>query len=286
MQLVLKTKYASEGYQHVPVSPGDFGIEGFTRYSGIAFQCYCPEAHYERSELFKKQRDKITTDLKKLKDNQASLVAMLGDTRIKEWYLITPETPHNKLISHAVTKQNEVRDWKLPHIHEDFTVFIKDAEYYIQEINQVRRVDGIPISIGRETQKIPELTDEMTEYEQNLERKTKLRTADKGEAATEGLLRLTRKAFLDHDPFFFQLYNAHPQTYWQVAKTLNGLEEMVDELSYELTGDPDHLVNTVKKKLNERLLNDKQLCIDENMADDIVRRTMARWLAVCQMDFR
>ncbi|MGV6393656.1 hypothetical protein ACTUVN_002353 [Pseudomonas caspiana] len=285
MQLVFKMKYASEGYQHVPPTPGDFGIEGFTRHTGHAFQCYCPDFHYERAELYRKQRSKITDDLNSLKNNEASLISILDGTRIRQWYLITPDVVHNKLISHAVKKQHEVRSWGLPHIHEDFTVFVYDAGYYMNEINQVRRIEGAPISMGMDNQEIPKVQADLTEYDENLERKTRLRMYEKSDVAMAKLLSVTKKAFLDHDPYFLQLYNSHPQTYFQVAKTLNGLEETVDELTCELTGNPDQLVETVKSKLIERLLSDKQLSIDATMADAIVRRTMARWLAVCQMDF-
>lgn len=285
MQLVLKKKYAAEGYQHVPASGGDFGIEGFTRETGHAFQCYCPDFHYERKELYVHQRKKITTDLNSLRNYATGLQSILGDTRIKNWYLITPDVINKDLIAHAVNKQNEVRAWGLPHLHEEFTVYVHDAGYYMNEINEVRQIEGVPITIARETPKIPELNDEKTDYEGNLERKTKLRIGDKGEAAVEGLLKLTRRAFLDHDPFFHQLYNSHPHTYWQVARTLHGLEERVEEMSYELTGDPDNLVSTVRTSLTQHLKDDKLLNIDATMADDIVKRTVARWLAVCQMDF-
>lgn len=286
MQLVLKKKYAAEGYQHVPASGGDFGIEGFTRETGHAFQCYCPDFHYERKELYAHQRKKITDDLNSLRNYATGLQSILGDTRIKNWYLITPDVINKDLIVHAVKKQNEVRDWGLPHLHEEFTVYVHDAGYYMNEINEVRQIEGAPITLARETPKIPELNDEKTDYEGNLERKTKLRAGDKGDAAFEGLLKLTRRAFLDHDPYFHQLYNSHPHTYWQVARTLHGLEERVEEMSYELTGDPDNLVSTVRTSLTQHLKEDKLLNIDATMADNIVRRTVARWLAVCQMDFR
>lgn len=63
-QQVFKRKYQAECYQQMPASPGDYGIEGYTSDTGWAFQCYCPEKHYERTELYDKQRDKITTDLR------------------------------------------------------------------------------------------------------------------------------------------------------------------------------------------------------------------------------
>ncbi|WP_349571087.1 hypothetical protein [Azotobacter salinestris] len=285
MQLVLKSKYASEGYQHVPATPGDFGIEGFTKYTGLAFQCYCPEFHYDRKELNTKQQNKITRDLKKLKDNQASLKGVLGETKIKNWYFITPEVAHNNLLTHAQKKQDEVRGWKLDHLHEEFTVLIHDAGFYIKEINQHKESAGLPISLGLDKHSIPKVNEGNTEYDDNLERKTNLRMADKGEAAAAGLLKLTTKAFLDHDSYFQSLYDYHPQTYFQLAKALNGFEDNVEEWSYTTSGHPHQLVEMVKERLSERLMADQLLSIDSVTTDAIVRRTVARWLAVCQLDF-
>lgn len=284
IQLVLKSKYSSDGYQHVPATPGDFGIEGFTKHTGLAFQCYCPDTHYERKELNKKQQDKITRDLKKLKDNEKSLLGILGPTKIKDWYFITPEIAHNALLIHAQKKQDEVRGWNLPHIDENFTVLVHDVGFYIQEINQQRVSTGLPISMGMDNQSIPKVNEGDTDYDKNLERKTQLRMADKGEQAVNGLLRITKNAFLDHDTYFHKLYESSPQTYFQLAKALNGFEDNVEEWSH--TADhPHQLVEMVKTRLADRLLGDEQLRIDSTITDDIVRRTVARWLAVCQLDF-
>ncbi|MGO4802233.1 hypothetical protein ACEN2T_23445 [Pseudomonas sp. W22_MBD1_FP4] len=285
LQLVLKAKFGADGYQHVPATPGDFGIEGFTKHTGLAFQCYCPDTHYERKELNKKQQDKITKDLKKLKDNQTSLVGILGGTKIKDWYFITPEIAHNALLTHAQKKQDEVRAWGLPHLDENFTVLVQDIGFYTQEINQHRITAGLPISIGHDKQSIPKVNSSPTAYDENLQRKTQLRMADKGERANSALLSITKSSFLDHDSFFQTLYEKAPQTYFQVAKTLNGFEENVDEWSLTASGHPDDLVKMVKERLSARLMDDEQLLIDVTLTDDIVRRTVARWLAVCQLDF-
>lgn len=285
LQLVLKSKFGADGYQYVPATPGDFGIEGFTKHTGLAFQCYCPDSHYERSELNKKQQDKITRDLKKLKDNETSLKGILGGTKIKDWYFITPEIAHNALLTHAQKKQDEVRAWELPHLDENFTVLVHDIGYYIQEINQHRISAGIPITVGQDKQSIPKVNDSPTAYDENLERKTQLRMSEKGERAVTALLAITKNSFLDHDSFFQTLYEKSPQTYFQVAKTLNGFEDNVEEWSVTTSGHPDELVEMIKARLSGRLLGDEQLKIDGTLTDDIVRRTVARWLAVCQLDF-
>ena len=115
--------------------------------------------------------------------------------------------------------------------------------------------------------------------------KTNLRMAEKGALAAEGLLRVTKKSFLDHDSYFQNLYDSHPQTYFQLARALHGFENNIEEWKFTITGDPDQLVEKVKTKLQERLVGDELLSIDATTADEIIRRTMARWLAVCQVDF-
>ena len=52
-QQIFKNKFESEGYQEMKASPGDFGVEGFTKKTGVAFQCYCPDSLYTQDELYK-----------------------------------------------------------------------------------------------------------------------------------------------------------------------------------------------------------------------------------------
>ncbi|MNR02028.1 hypothetical protein D3C85_1178660 [compost metagenome] len=90
---------------------------------------------------------------------------------------------------------------------------------------------------------------------------------------------------MDHDSYFHKLYESSPQTYFQVAKTLKGFEENVEEWSLTTSDHPDKLVEMIKDRLSDRLMGDDRLQIDGTLTDDIVRRTVARWLAVCQLDF-
>lgn len=91
-QLAFKLKHGGDGYQHIPASPGDFGIEGYTKHTGYAFQCYCPERLYHQDELYEKQRTKINDDLKKLRDYSDDLQKILGGTRSKIGVLSPPKS--------------------------------------------------------------------------------------------------------------------------------------------------------------------------------------------------
>lgn len=110
MQRCLKDKYEDELYQRMPATVnGDSGIEGFTLATGRVFQSYCPERQYEASELYKKQREKITTDLNKLIIFQKDLQKVLGNQLITEWHLVTPEFTNKALNAHCRAKEKEYR---------------------------------------------------------------------------------------------------------------------------------------------------------------------------------
>jgi hypothetical protein len=109
---------------------GDRGLDAFTR-GGIGYQCYAPEgeplAPSKRAAL---QKGKITTDLKKLKDNADKLLPILGTVRLHTWVLLTPEHKSASVIEHCNTKAAEVRGWGLDFILPTFTVQIHSKQHY------------------------------------------------------------------------------------------------------------------------------------------------------------
>lgn len=130
-QVCFKHKYEEHSYQEIKASPGDYGIEGFTR-KGDAFQCYCPEQDYEQDKLHEKIRDKITEDLKKLVKYQKQLESKLNGTKIKRWILVTPHYEKNQIIDHCANKSQEYRALKLNILDSDFDVLIYDADFYAE----------------------------------------------------------------------------------------------------------------------------------------------------------
>jgi len=170
-QLVFKSKYKDNQYQEMVASPGDFGIEGFTKLDGIAFQCYCPDNHYTQQELYQKQRDKITKDLGKLRTYEAEIARRLGTTTLKEWIFVTPQISDNNLLKHAQTKQEEVVGWGLI-IHSDFKVIVQDADFFAKEINDIQTARGNKITLFSALDLANSTEDEdLTTYEENISKK-------------------------------------------------------------------------------------------------------------------
>lgn len=289
-QQVFKHKYMAECYQQMQASPGDFGIEGYTVNTGWAFQCYCPEKHYERTELYEKQRDKITTDLRKLMDYQSELQARLGSTKISRWVFVTPEIDRNALLKHAKTKETEVRGWNLPILASDFTVLLHDGDDYIIEINAIRSASGEALIFDDAAPVLAALTGATEQYEQNVERKSRNRLA--GKAMTQGfqervqqLSQSTIESFLEADGYLRRISSTSPTTYLKLIRLINEYEREVIETSATWSGTAEELTIQVRDGLVKLVYEELAPEFDMANSKKVARLMTARWLAVCELDY-
>ena len=289
-QQVFKKKFAADGYQHIPATPGDFGLEGFTTTTGCGFQCYCPNELYGDKELHEKQRNKITTDLKKLQANESDLKKLLGATKLRRWYLVTPTIARNELVKHARTKEVEVREWNLSILAPDFEVLVHDGENYATEIQELQLALGTALDFGGLPTVLPPLGDAPEVYENNIVRKTKARlngrfAADKLAAKEAELNQRTRREFLDHDSHFRRINDQAPTIHSRLMRLINGYEAHVLETRATWEGSPQQLTDKVREGLAERISKELGPYIDETEAALIARLMVARWIAVCELDY-
>lgn len=289
-QQVFKRKYQAECYQQMQASPGDYGIEGYTTVTGWAFQCYCPEKHYERTELYEKQRDKITADLRKLKDYETELQARLGSTKIARWVFVTPEIDRNALLAHAKTKEAEVRGWNLPILTADFTVLLHDGDHYLVEINEVRTAAGEALVFDDSVPALAALTGQQEQYEQNVHRKSGHRLADKAQktdfpARVQQLSQRTIEQFLEADGYFRRIASASPMTHVRLVRLINEYEQHVIETSVTWSGTAEELTTQVREGLAKLVSDELGPEFDKANALKVARYMTARWLAVCELDY-
>lgn len=286
-QKVFKRKYVSEIYQPMPASPGDFGIEGFTRKTGLAFQCYCPDSHVTSSELYENQRDKMTSDLPKLRTYQEELAKRLGETKIKQWIFVTPECNRNKLLKHAEVKRKEVVGWGLSIIDEDFKVVIHDVDFYRDDFVHICGVGGSPIALtGPAEEKLAPIP-HAPEYIENIKRKSKARLSAAVAVDVkkiDALISETAKKWLDGNDYFLKMSQDHPDIYQDVNDAYSLFDELVKERQASWVGDPGSLYISIRKEFST--LIDKHVphvsAVDRAKIAEFV---MARWLAICTVDF-
>lgn len=287
IQLVFKYKYGDDNYQEMPASPGDYGIEGIIKNTGIAIQCYCPDKNYNKSELYEKQRDKITTDLKKLSKYEDDIKSRIGDNLIQEWIFITPEINHNSLLKHAETKKDELRKLNLSILTKDFVVTLKDADFYAKEIQQIKIFKGEKVEfINKEYLQYSTPEYNMNVYEDNIQRKNKKRCSINGKAnetVLEKLNSITKDKWISGDQLLRDIEKNAPDIFFKLMKVINQFEEEVEELSLTWIGTPTELIEDVKRKLEVRI-NETLPELGDTEKHKIVDNMISKWIALCPLD--
>lgn len=286
-QLVFKEKYGEQNYQEMPASPGDFGIEGFVKNTQVAFQCYCPDNQYTQEELFKKQRDKITKDLGKLRKYEADIESRIGDSKIKEWVFLTPQITDNKLLKHAQKKEIEVKSWGLRIISPDFKVILKDADFYSKEIYTVQQASGSKLTFLDSMGDIKDSDfDNQTTYEENISRKNEKRCFFNGELNEKKhsrLNRLTSDKWTDGDSFLRKIEKDASDIYFQLSRVISQYEYEVEELCITWQGGAEELVSKIKEELGKRI-GEAIPSLGDAERYKIADQMTSKWLALCPLD--
>jgi len=285
IQAVFKRKY--DTYQDMVASPGDLGIEGFVLNEGIMIQCYCPDEDYDTGTLHEKQRDKITTDVKKLSKNAADLIKHIGDSKVSQWLFITPRIAKHDIHAHARKKEIEVKAVGLEFITNDFQILVKDLGHFIHDIRQQQMVGGEQLSFTKACGEIitePELT---TEYDENIREKNEIRSVVKEVYKPKNhdrLNELTKKSYLDGYDILRRIFNQSPELYERIAKLVNNFELDVEEVSMTWDDSPQKLVKWVEDKLIERFGKEPYIStIEHEDLVSITKHMVAKWIAECPM---
>lgn len=232
-------------------------------------------------------RNEITKDLGKLKTYEKELLQRLGDTIIQKWYFVTPTVNHNNILKHAVTKASEVVCWKLPFISDHFSVEIHDADFYHQEIRQIRTLQGHKISVG-EYEPLHQISEHLQEDNtllENISRKNRARSEDlRNDADKLNRLNLTIIGRLTTgESLLRKVFEDYPQQYLLISRVINQYEDEVEEASLTWTGSANELIEMVKVQLEQRLHSEGILLSGPDV-HAIVNHTVARWLALCPLD--
>lgn len=288
-QQVFKIRFAADGYQAIPPSPGDYGLEGYCKHSGMAFQCYCPEKNYSQKDFHQHQVNKITKDLNKLRKYESQLIRRIGAVKLKNWCFVTPVIAHHELLAHADKKQQEVRSWNLSLIHKDFTILLHDADFYKNEIHALTNAQDLPLMLGDHPPSLTPANAPQEVYDDNIQRKSQARLSLKSQAPSypqnlQGLVNHTTRDFLQADQFYRKLSQDAPNVYHRVAGLIEEYSYRVVDESLTWTGTPEELTSKVRDELyNHLILLGKE--IGTTNAQTLARVTVARWLAVCTLDY-
>lgn len=289
IQICLRLKYESEHYQSIPASPGDSGIEGFTR-TGKVFQCYCPDNNMTSAALYEKQRNKITKDINKLSLYKDRLTLFFGQTKIKEWIFVTPEYRMNELVIHCNNKAEEIRSLNLPFIDKDFRIVIHDIDNFVKEIPIALNGNGQKLMINPEDSDAGTMTswkEQENELVDNAIRKHTKRFSPNAAGVTEKVNVLTEntiKSYFDRESILGRWQRLHPQDYDKFLILMSQVETTVKEQCMFPSEDNNALYRSLRT-LVEKKLRENFTYLDDITITNLTNGVIADWLLRCPLDF-
>ncbi|MEO4005275.1 hypothetical protein [Flavobacterium sp. CAU 1735] len=290
-QICFKQNFREEGYQEVKATPGDYGIEGFTR-TGKIFQCYCPDESYSSAELYAKQRDKITKDLTKLKTFEKQLKGFLGDTKINKWYFVTPICGKNDIIAHCTSKRDEVKSWELSIIDNDnFEVIFEDISFLHPHLALALDATSQKVNLSPD-KKITEVEKlkwkgQKINLVENAQRKHQLRFDENTPNIEQRVDKLTEKTiayFMEGNILLRMWQNEYPTEYEKFLSIISLVENEVEEKCMFPAHDKNELYFSFKSLVEEKL-NIAFPKLEQEMIMNLTNQVLADWILRCPINF-
>jgi hypothetical protein len=293
-QVILKRKYMSVGYQRIKPSPGDFGIEGYTK-DGLTFQCYCPDMNMDNKTLYEKQRKKITDDINKLKINQVELNEILGGVKLKVWNFLTPDMSHRDLINHCNTKRDLVKSWNLPFINNDeFQVLIHEGNDYALEIGEYfndgsKKFSIIPKAEDSNNQKLIEWQNTEIDLIKNANQKNEIRInalPNKNDVSKKinALTDENARYYLNGESILRIWQSTQPDNHQRFIELLASVEDELKERCILNIVDPNQFVKEISEYMEEKIKSSFKY-LDDSTIIRLKNYSISFWLLRCPLYF-
>jgi hypothetical protein len=265
---------------------GDLGLEGFSE-DGICYQCYAAREPLGPSELYEKQRDKITTDTAKFIDNRIKLAVIFGTLKIKRWLLVVPRFDSTSLLEHCGKRAKKVRDASLPYVTDDYMVgVITDAEFEV-ELHELTHL-GLHLheltitEPGLEELEQFQAAPESSQLQLTLDGKAskvpKLAKANDREEFTHHIV----KHYLRGQVALAELRNRDPEQFERYLRIKKTKENTLVVQSMLATSDPSTLTGTMEAF---KIEVQRGVAVSPHTAELLAWESVSDWLLRCPLDF-
>jgi hypothetical protein len=263
---------------------GDLGLEAFTRDSACGFQCYAALEPLSTQELYKKQRNKLTTDLDKLVANEVQLAVILGTTKLRRYVFMVPRFDP-PLLEHCGRKAREMQAKGLSILDPSFDIVVHTDENYPVERAQLIELALEPLRLNIREVNDVERTNWTTEHAPLVD--TLMGKIVKfGVTAEEQ--EVLRNEFLNHflrrEQLLHLISNEAPETRIRIEGRIRDREHLLYSARLMTVQPPrEHAMAVIKALTAE--LREESKAIQATGAEALAWGTAADWLIRCPLDF-
>ena len=284
--LLLQKRYATQNSHSLQLVPdrhqGDLGLEAFS-HDGHAYQCYAAEEPLTVIACYEKQRDKLTTDLGKLRDRKSAVASLLGRVVIHRYVFMVHRHDSRHLISHAHSKAADVRTWGLPFIADEFSIVIETDDDYA---NEREAVHALPAGIIESVR--PTVDDQAAWGAANVDLRTtalsKLERVTPSSSTRDAVMAALTGQYLQGENALERLKNVVPETHRGILAAKAHREDLL-VLEHPPEANASHgALAVIARELAERLHADFPT-LSSQLAETLAWSAVADWLMRCPLDF-
>lgn len=284
--LLLQMRYAANSPHSLQLVPdrhqGDLGLEAFSL-DGAAYQCYAAQEPLSVDDCFARQRDKLTTDLGKLKSNATTIAAMLGGVLLNRYVFLVHRHDSRFLITHATKKATEVVQWGLPYIDPAFRIVIETDDAYAFER---RTIHAIPTPLVEVPDIEPPQQQAWVASNLGLQAKAveKLEKVHKSATTVENVVESLTLQYLKGENALERLRAVVPDAHRSIIAATSQREQLL-ALEYPpgVNDNPGKMAE-IARNFSQSLLSEFPI-LNSATADLLAWSAVADWLMRCPLDF-
>lgn len=263
---------------------GDLGVDYYCTADAVAYQCYAVEEPISVSVRAKKQKEKITEDLRKLQKNSAIISKIFYGNPIKKWVLLCPIHDSKDVNLHCANKTVEIRGKLHSYIDNDFEVCVHDSSAFDADALRAGLTNISLISLS-----VPDPTrTEIGVWEAKsqtllMTARTKLAKRASG-TDLDAVVADATKFFLKGSALMDALRSSAPELHYRLLGAIASRRRHL-EFAGPLGGPtPNSILQAEIGHLTQEVLKVAPNLSQENV-DQIVYGTLSEWIMQCPLDF-
>lgn len=284
-QSLLQGRHGILNLHKVPAAHvGDLGIDYYCVSDLVIYQCYAVEEPIDIATRAERQKNKITTDLKKLIDGATEVAKLLLAKPLKKWVLLVPLHNSKDVNLHCAKKTADLRGLNLPLLDPEFEVCVHDQGQFPGKALQdaIASLSSLSLSVATPTQ------EELASWEAgspDLLANATVKLAKRvGSGQVGAAVGEAVEAFLRGNAMIDALRSNAPDLHEKVAAAIQYRARLLNFAGPQGGPMPGGILHTELENLTTAIKQSVP-SLSQGNAQEIALGAISEWIMRCPLDF-